>query len=393
MSGEELIERIAEYLWQQHLVNEQQYAYCILLAPLIGLAAFLAMWYRCRAHVPSLLDAIAFFFAPRGPERMLIFKDLAGNRVLIYDYNIVKGSSGYIVQAGPYLIKCSEDPEAYAEPVSLLDARGPAGIPSPFGLWARQLIAAYFMLALVTISFANTFWTTLTVYMPLYEYATLTSIDLLSFAALTLCVSWFIAVLLRSLAPQTLLITLSAVGMSENYVEASPALDVYSSFPPAKLLKSINKEPKVTISHEVLDKLSEEIGDRTLAASILAMLGQVYNTWRKSLGLLLQDRYDISVAARARYHLEEVKIPRGFLQRYSGILALSAIVFAVVLLILWLQPAIVPVAETPTATATTPTAVVTPAPPPPPPTNVSATSVAPTPAQPPPPPMNVSVGG
>lgn len=374
--SEELLRQIIQYLWNQHVASEQQWLYYILAAPIIALTFYLVLWLKHKAHCPDLLSALSFFFAPRGPERMLIFKDLAGNRFLVYDYRVLKGSNGFLVQAGPYMLKISEDPESYAEPASLLDARGPSGVPSPFGLWVRQMVASYIMLAIVAVGFANTFWVTATVYAPATNVA-YTTVDLVAFAALILTLSWFITTLLRALAPQTLVISLSAIGASENFIEASPALDVYSSFPPAKLLKSIAKEPKVVVSDslkDTVDKLSEELGDKSLAASILALLGQVYNTWRKSLGILLLDRYDISVAAKARYHLEEVKLPRGFLSRYAGVLALIAIILAVGIVILWLQPTVQPVMN---ATATTAAAPYTPATPPPPPSPTTTITVSP----------------
>jgi len=204
--SEELLKQILNYLWQQHLVNEQQYLYFILLSPLIALLTFIMLWGKHRAHCLTLLDALAFFFAPRGPYKMLVFKDLLGNRLLIYDYRVVKGERGYTIQAGPYMIKTSDDPEAYAEPVSLLDARGPPGIPSPFGLWVRQLVASYLMIALVTVAFANTMWITMSVYAPTMNVP-YTQIDLISFAALVLSIAWFIAILLRALSPQTLVVS------------------------------------------------------------------------------------------------------------------------------------------------------------------------------------------
>jgi len=356
------------YLYQQHVQSSQSWMYVALLAPVVGLAFFLTLWSTHKAHCPSLLEAIAFFFSPRSPHRMLIFKDLMGNRAVVYDYQVVKGASGYLVQAGPYLLRTSEDPEAYAEPVSLLDARGPPGVESPFGLWMRQLISAYVVLGAIAVGFANTFWITATVFAPAIG-ATFTSADLVCFAALVFSFSWFVATLVKSLSPQTLVVSLSAVGVSESYVEATPALDVYSSFPPGKLLKSIAREPKVVVSEgasAVLNKLKEELGDRVLAASLLALLGQVYDTWRRSIGILLQDRYDISVAARARYHLEETRLPKGFFEKYAGVLALVAIIIAVAVLVLWLQPTLVP--AVPANQTVAPPTYYTPAPPPPPPT-------------------------
>ena len=380
--SEEVLKQILQYLWQQHVQSEQQYLYLILLAPIMGLLFFLILWYRHRAHCESLLDAIAFFFAPRGPSRMLIFKDLAGSRFLVYDYRVLKGKSGYLVQAGPYLLKTSEDPEAYAEPVSLLDARGPPGIPSPFGLWVRQLVASYIILAVVIVSFANTAWTTVSVYGSALGVG-LTTVDVLSIIALTLALSWFLATLMRALAPQTLLVSLSAIGASEGFLEASPALDAYSSFPPCKLLRSIGREIRIVIgrgAESVMKRLSEELGDESLAASILALLGHVYEAWQKTTGIVLKNMYDISVAARANYHLKSVKLPQGFLSRYAGILALLAIFIAIAVLIIWLQPSIQPV-QTNTTTVTGVGYPCTPASP----ATIATHSMSVTPATPPPP--------
>ncbi len=398
--NEELLKQLLQYLWQRHVAGEQQYLYWILGAPLLALFIFLLLWSRHRAHATTLLDALSFFFAPRGPEKMLIFKDLVGDRVLVYDYRTVKSGDGYLVQAGPYLIKTNEDPDAYAEPLSLVDARGPPGVPSPFGLFVRQLISVYMLVALVAISFVNTFYTT---YDPYMKYArligpvTYTTVDLLAFAALVIVSAWLIAILVRALSPQTLVVGLSATGMSGEYIEASPGLDVYSGYPPARLLRAISREPRIEVPQPVFtyvderereakqtfwDKLYEQISSSHLTASVLALLGQVYEAWRRSVGLLLQDRYDISVAARARYQLSEERLPRGFLSKYAGVLALLAIIGIIILGVVWLQPSLHAPTNT-TATMITTTTSILPSPPtmPTPPTSPATTSI--TPAKPP----------
>ena len=250
------------------------------------------------------------------------------------------------------------------------------------------------MLALIVVSFANTFWITYSVYAQALNVA-FTSVDLVSFAALVFSMAWFLAVLLRALSPQTLVISLSAIGMSEGFMEATPALDVYSSFPPSKLLRSIAREPKIVVSEGVADvvkRLEDKVGDKSLAASILALLGQVYDSWRKSVGILLQDRYDISVGSRARYQLEETKLPKGFLSRYAGALALIAIVAVAALAIVWLQPTLGP-AQTTTPTYASPQATATTSGPmhPAPPPTITTTSPHVRPAPPPTP--TVSKGG
>ena len=386
--NQETLRRILEFLWQRHLHSEHVYLYYVLLAPLVGLTVFLVLWSTQRAHVYSLLDAITFFFAPRGPSRMLVFKDLLGKQHVFYEYNVVKAGKGYVLQAGPFILRTEDDPEAYAYPVSLLDARGPPGVPSPYGVWARQLVASFIVLVLVTVAFSNSFYVTATVYAK-YLGVPYTTTDLVAFAGLVLTLAWFIVTLLRVLAPQTMLVTLAAYEAQERSVGATPALDVYSPVPPAKLLKSIKREPRIIVSSRVariIEELREEFNDTTLAATILALLGQVYSAWKRSVGVLLKDRYDISVAARAKYQLEEEKIPKGFLNKYAGALAIIAIVLVVVGLIVWLGPSVHPATATNATNATVGGGgYYTPAPPPTP--HITHQPPPATPAPPPTPPF------
>lgn len=378
--SDETLRQILEFLWQRHLHAESVYLYYVLFAPVIGLLVFILLWTTQKAHITSLLDAIGFFFAPRGPAKMLVFKDLMGKRYVFYDYNVVKATKGYIIQVGPFTLRTDDDPEAYAYPVSLLDARGPPGVASPYGVWARQLIASFIMIILVAVAFSNSFYVTASVYAK-YLGVAYTTTDLVAFAGLVIVIAWFIVTLLRALAPQTMMITLAAYEAQERSLGATSALDVYSPAPPGKLLEKIKREPKIIVSSKVakiVEELKQEFNDTTLAATILALLGQVYDTWRRSIGIVFKDRYDISVAARAKYQLEEEKVPRGFLNKYAGVMALIAIVLVVIGLVLWLGPSVHTASNT-TITPVTTTPHYTPALPPPPPTSTPPV----TPAQPP----------
>ncbi len=392
--SEELIRMILQYLWQRHLAAEQQYLWWILGAPLLALMVFLILWWKHRGHASSLVEAIGFFFAPRGPEKMLIFKDIDGDIMMLYDYRVVKGENGYMVYAGPVVAKTVVDPDAYAEPLSLIDTRGPPGIPSPFGLFVRQLISVYIMISVIAIAFVNTFYTTYDPYMRYSEYLgsiSWTTIDLLAFAALVISVAWLIAVLIRALSPQTLVTHLVAVGVSGVHVDASPGLDVYSRFPPMKLLKSLGKEVRIVVPESVkqfFEAEKERVGDEVAAAEQLSSIARI-PAWKRTVGKIQQDQYDISVAARARYQLSEEKLPKGFLARYAGVLALVAIVGMIVLAALWLQPSLGPAATNTTTTTTTGIQVITPAQPP----QLTTTTTPPvSPPAPPTPPIAPSGG-
>ena len=382
---EEVLKQILEYLWQQHVISEQQWIPLIVAAPLIGLITFIVLWRRHRAHVDSLLDAILFFFVPKGPERMMIFKDVIGNRIVLYDYSVVKsGRKCYIVQAGPYLIRSPVDPDSIAEPVSLLDAKAPPGIPSPFGLFIRQLAAMYITIAVWVIAFSNTFWTTMTVYVPVMKTGP-TMVDMVAVTAVIFGLTWLLSVIYRAFSPQTLLTSLVAVGVAEDFIDAVPPLDAYSKAAPHEVLRHLDRKVEIRVPEgaaKTVNLLVKEIGDESLAASLVALLGQVYNVWKRAVGTLLAERYDLSVAARARYLLEREKLPTPFVQRYAGLLALIAIAIAATIAIIILQPSVHVINTTATTPATIPS-YATPAPPPPPP---NMTNVTVTPAQPPPPP-------
>ena len=398
--SEELIREILMFLWQRHVEGEHQYLYWVLLAPILAVVIFTATWYRHRAHLPSFIDALRFFAAPTGPEKMLLYKDLLGNQYALYDYKIAKGENGYIVQAGPHLIKTREDPDSYSEPVSILDARGPPGTPSPFGLFVRWIVAAYIMVAIIAVAFVNTFWTTYSVYSkPLgVPY---TTVDLLAFAALVLSSAWLIAVITRAMSPQTLLTTIAAVGVEGKYVLATPGIDVYGSIPPSKVVKTLGGkyEVKVDVKFTVVDEkekeekktvwdmIVEELGDT--AAPVLAVIGQIYDVWQKSVGIILQDRYDVSVAGRARYQLSEEKLNVGWLQRHAGIIAFAALIGIVIVAAYMLHPSLGPAANQTIANTTYPVGSVTPAPPPTPPVHAPTA----TPAQPPSPGFTHPTGG
>ncbi|WFO75641.1 hypothetical protein J4526_01805 [Desulfurococcaceae archaeon MEX13E-LK6-19] len=361
---EHIIELIKKYLFQQHLANEPQWLVLTLAAPIIALLFFIILWAKYKAHVHDLVDAVFFFFIPYAPKRMLLLKDHLGNKHVFYDDEIkVAGGKdgGFIVQAGSFLVKLNDDPFAYAEPLSLIDTKIPGG-PSPFGLFVRQLVAVYIMLALIALSFANTIVVTMAGFgMPP------TPIDLVVFSALVFSLAWLLAILVKAFSPQTLFTSIVVSHSENNIMRGIIPVDAFSSIPPTKLLSKLTKiEINVADSvKEAYEKIKNIVGDSGLAAAILSTIGEVYETCHKSLGLILKSRYDISVAAKARYMLEREKIGPSWLTRYAGVIAILALiaiaVLAALLLNIQVQPAQVINETTNTIT------YVTPAQPPPPP--------------------------
>ena len=60
-----------------------------LLAPVLGILTFLTLLrHHGLAHLCSLRDALVFFFAPFGPNIMLVIKRFDGKVAVLYDKDI-----------------------------------------------------------------------------------------------------------------------------------------------------------------------------------------------------------------------------------------------------------------------------------------------------------------
>ncbi len=378
-------------LWEEHVAREPQFLLYTLLAIPIALLVFTALTLGRRAHLRGLADLIRFFFAPFAPRLFVVVMDAYGWRVGYDEEVSVEGVRGaYLLRIGPgsRVYRCLEDPLAYAEPVSLLDMKAPPGLPSPFGLVPRLIVAWIVAVMLSAIAFSQTAYITLVAF-----HAPPTWVDVATTLGFILTLAWYVRVVLDAVA---------ATGLMLYAVEAPPAgplIPIASR--PEKLvewIRLLRESVEKSDACKRLEELAKRYGlDKASLETLLAKAVDAEH-WRRRVAAL-EEELDMHIAAAEAAALRAAPLPRrglGEALRRAAPLLLAAALIAAALA---LQPSIKPIhtATTPTPAQPPPppipTAQVTakPAQPPPPPYGEAATPTA-TPAPPPPPPNTTSQG-
>ena len=374
-----------------------------LLAPLLGMATFLALLKQHGlAHLGGLRDALVFFFAPFGPSLMLVIKRLDGEVIVLYDKDIeyYETGKGVVVDAGDtqYVTHFKFD---RAPLIALTDARAPPGIPSPFGVTWRAILGwgACWVASFIGMEF--TFLEDLLLgYMP----------SPASWVALLLCIVYavlmFAYVLPRTYTPSIRLAGFVEGGVSENFTVLKPSCSPWDNTSVDECVEMWGGRIEILLTkkvEEALKKLVSETKSPTLAAAILNKLVR-YEDLKKSIRLLRLEKLSIQEAAKE--HI--VASPWRYLQRVTiSKLIVWAFFFALGTVVGYVFGSSWAVSPTPppwyNESATT-AAMVTPAQPPPPPTPTQTPTVTPappptitptqtptvTPAPPPPPPTNTT---
>ena len=371
MPSPELIQQARELLQlliRYHIQSEQQYIWYILLSVPVGMLFFLVLTYREQAaHLSSIWDKLRFFFSPYAPESFLVVLDSYGWHVG-YHVQLIPGKRYYIIRFKGKEYRVLDDPLKWAVPSSLLDMKGPSGVPSPFGLVARLIVA--WMIVLI----ASTYAFTQTAYISFFAYGIEpTWIDVLSVAWFTAILAWFLRNTLELHRSTGLVLELWTIPPTNI---ALPAATGPRSLREWKELLARSIDKAATEKGEACKKLAEKlegIEDEEAAAQLVAMARDA-EIWRMRYAEL-EEQLDKHVEAAEAAALRAGQPTRGFYRLMPWIM-IAAILLAVIAVVIALQPSIHPVYNTTTAPGYTPAH-------PPPPTH-STPSI--TPAHPPPPP-------
>ena len=277
-----------------------------LLIPLLfslpmGLSMFVVLSRYHLAHLKSLKDLIKFYFNPRPPYRMLIVESLDGRISVFYDddYEELKAEDRTLIRTrygDQYVTKVP--PSQASEVVSMFDAKGPAGFPSPFGLSWRWAIGAavttymlYYALLVALFPVDGTLnpWEILLTTSLMIAWSAFMFMNLMRFNDASIKYAWYHSV---------------GINPPHEIILPSPSL---SSLSLVEYFKHLGREIVIRIGDELkplLDVLTEKVGSKSLAASILARLA-MSETWRKGLAEVLQEKMDLIIAGdtarRIRY--------------------------------------------------------------------------------------------
>ena len=370
-------------------------------APIIGLLIFLSLLMRHGfAHLRGLREAVAFFFAPFGPNIMLVVKGIDNSVTVLYDSDIeiYKTSKGLVVNTGDLQYVTTYSIERFPL-VSLGDARAPPGIPSPFGVAWRVILGWGSCWTAGFIGMEFTFLEDLLLgYIP----------SPASWISLMLCILYavllFAYVLPRIYTPTIRLAGFVEGGISENFVILKPSCSPWDDTSVDECVEAWGGKIEILLTRKVeeaLSKLVREGKSPTLAAAILNKLVR-YEDLKKSIRLLRLETLSIQEAAREHIaaspwtYLRRVTFSKLIVWAFFfGLGVIAGFVFGSS----WAVSPVPPYNESSAVTA----AMVTPAQPPPPPMPTQTPTVTPappptittknvtiTPAPPPPPPTNTT---
>lgn len=383
----ELLEQARELLqWliQHHIQAEQQYIWYILLSIPIGILFFLVLTRREQAaHLSSIWDKLRFFFSPFAPESFLVVLDSYGWHVG-YDTQVIPGKKYYIIRFRGKEYRMLDDPWKWAIPSSLLDMKGPPGIPSPFGLVARLIVAWMLALIFATYAFSQT------AYISYFAYhIPPTWIDVLSVVWFGMVLAWFLRNVLELHRSTGLVLELWVIPPTNIVIPVTAGTRTLKEWKELLLRSAASTEAEKCEACKKLAEKLEGIEDEEAAAQLIAMARDA-EIWRMRYAEL-EEQLDKHVeAAEAAALRAGQPAPMGGprLWRWMPILVIGAILVALVAVFIALQPSVHSVAHNATTT-TTSIASATPAQPPPP-SHATSTPTA-TPAPPPPPPTNTTV--
>ncbi|NPA96178.1 MAG: hypothetical protein GXO32_01085 [Crenarchaeota archaeon] len=267
-------------------------------APLIGFLFFYSMA-RAHglAHLETLRDALRFFLSPFGPRLMIVLKDLAGRIEMLFDRDarIFKSSRGYVIDARGVQYVIDEDPDQVAELISLADARGPPGYPSPFGLAWRCLMGWMVAIAFAWVALVLTFIDDVASGRPVSSY---------SWICLLLFINYFTLllgnVMPRIYSPSTRFLGLVEVGIEPPYRRVAIGCSVFDSQPVDRCVERLGGKIVINVPSSVkefLDAIAKKIGSYALASAILALIDMV-PTLRKSIAELRREQRTVKEMAR-----------------------------------------------------------------------------------------------
>ncbi len=276
-----------------------------LASPLIGFATWLAFTAgHGFLYLEGFRDKLAFFFSPWMPRWYVLLKHVDGSVEQFFDVRVEKGRGRYLLRlgsAGEVMAVMEKDPDEVAVPLSIWDARGPPGMPSPYGLGWRVLVGWAVAVYIAFLAFDFTFigarggpgvegWLSLMVFMLEFSYM------------------WQ---LLREMQlPRAKYLGLVAVGVNPPHLRVVPELSVFDPRPPAAMLEMLARRMEIVVPRElgkIIEKLKERLGTDEAVAAWIAAQAEMATIWRKSLAEVRSEMTTVRTVARRMVRMQGLR--------------------------------------------------------------------------------------
>jgi len=272
----------------------------------VGLLFYFFQVRGIKAHLNSMIDYLRFFFWPFGPKRMLIIQELDGKFSIFYDDDfeetVSERKAVIRTRYGDEYISQLPFSEA-AKVVSLYDAKGPEGYPSPFSLSWRWVVGSAVTVFMLYVAWIISVIPAIEVVpmqiggmivnvaqvRPVDPWEVTVTTTLFMFSLMWLILN------INRMDDRTIQYGLfQAYGINPPHQLVAP-VPINSNVSVLKYFQLIGREVSIVIPSDVkslLDEVENKTGNRSLAAIILARLS-LANTWRQSLAEALRENLKI----------------------------------------------------------------------------------------------------
>lgn len=272
----------------------------------VGMLFYFFQIRRIKAHLRGIGDYLRFFFWPFGPKRMLIIQELDGNFSVFYDddFEEIASERRAVIRTRYGDEYVSQLPFSEAtKVVSLYDAKGPEGYPSPFSLSWRWVVGAAVTVFLLYVAWIISVIPAIEIVpmqiggmvvniaqvRPVDPWEVTVTTTLFMFSLM-----WLILNINRMDDKTIQYCLFQAYGINPPHQLIAP-VPISSNVSVLKYFQLIGREVSIVIPSDVktlLDEVEDKTGNRSLAAIILAKLS-LANTWRQSLAEALRESLKI----------------------------------------------------------------------------------------------------
>ena len=272
----------------------------------LGLVVFIIQVIGFDAHLRGWKDKVLFFLWPNPPRRMLVIRELDNSTQILYneEFEEIQGEEKTVIRTMTGDQYVTEIPPSKAMlPVAMFDARGPEGNPSPMGLaWRWAVSAATFVFMLYTalvFAWSPPMTKVGEYYIPGQRDMTELMLTVtIFFSSLT----WMITNIMRMGDRTIMYAWYHAKGMNPPYTSVVP-IPTLSNVGMLEYLNKLGRKiviniPKdgVKVINNILDNMEKKLGNRNIAAIILAKLSMCVN-WRLALMRTLREGFALKKTA------------------------------------------------------------------------------------------------
>ncbi len=266
-----------------------------------GLLFFIMLSRQNPAYLRGLRDHVAYYFAPFGPQLMVLVKRLDSSVALYYDVVVEASERGHIIQTEDGSTYVSRTDPRRGELVALVDARGPVGVPSPFGYTWRVLAGWMVSSIVLWIAFVNTFLDAI------IRGVQPGAVEWLMFMALVLDLFYVFGIIMpRLYTPSVHMTGLVEAGFNPPYTVVVPSCSPWDTTPVDQCVNMLGGRIGIMVPQslkELLEELRKEHGSYTLAAAIAAKLDEGVRA-RKTITELKRRMFVETEAAKALIRAE-----------------------------------------------------------------------------------------